>query len=305
MLLALGALALVSAGCSQTEPGQIVVRVEGSVSSLVTTTPEATTTTTPEERTTTSLPGVDPGPCPAPGEIVIVALVDEVQAPAPCSVSTEGLIRFSNLTDDSVIVEWAGRQIDIAPQRSAVPPEKVGEVLTPGLHAFVTSIELTPTILVTTPDSGFGSAQVALRSFGGIRPGQRVTEVEAAIGGSIVIADRGSVCSVGWVSGDPHSPLLALAADQEDPLVLRADATTSNQRTLSDVGIGTSASELKATYGDRLRDVGKGRFVFEPNESIDANYRLIFDTEIVDGARMVTAMRIGRLGEVERVETCP
>jgi len=304
-LLALVALALLSAGCSQAEPGQVVVRVEGSVSSLVTTPPEVTTTTTREEPTTTSLPGVDPGPCPPPGEIVIVALIDEVQAPAPCPVSTEGSIRFSNLTDDKVTVEWAGRQIDIAPQRSAVPPEKVGEVLTPGLHAFVTSIELTPTVLVMTPESGFGSAQVSLRSFGGIRPGQRVTEVEAAIGGSIVVADRGSTCSLGWVSGDPHSPLLALAADQEDPLVLRAAATTSTQRTLSDVGLGTSVPDLKATYGDQLRDVGEGRFAFEPNESVDANYRLIFDTETVDGEPKVSALRIGRLGEVERVATCP
>ncbi|MGI9610025.1 MAG: hypothetical protein ACR2NL_06995 [Acidimicrobiia bacterium] len=305
LLPALVALVLLSAGCGETEPGEVVVRVEGSVSSLVTTTPEATTTTTPGERTTTSVPGVDAGPCPPPGEVVIVALVNDVQPPAPCPVGTEGSIRFSNLTEEDVTVEWGGRQIRIAPQRSAVPPERVGEVLSPGLHAFVTSIESTPTVLVAAPETGFGSAQVGLRSFGGIRPGQRLTEVEDAIGLSIVVADRGAECSLGWVAGDPHSPILALAADQENPLVLRADAITSTQRTLSDVGIGTPVVDLKDTYGDQLREMGEGRFAFEPNESIDANYRLIFDTDTVGTEHQVVAMRIGRLGEVERTETCP
>ncbi|MFW2382191.1 MAG: hypothetical protein ACN4GZ_10565 [Acidimicrobiales bacterium] len=305
LLPVLVALVLVAVGCGETEPGAVVIRVEGSVSSLVTTTPEATTTTTPGERTTTSLPGVDPGPCPPPGEVVIVALVDEVQPPDPCPVSTEGSIRFSNLTEAEVTVEWAGRQIRIAPQRSAVPPERVGEVLSPGLHAFVTSIEATPTVLVAAPETGFGSAQVGLRSFGGIRPGQRVTEVEEAIGLSIVVAERGAECTLGWVAGDPHSPVLALAADQENPLVLRAEAITSTQRTLSDVGIGTPVEDLKATYGDQLRDMGEGRFAFEPNESIDANYRLIFDTDSVGSEQQVVAMRIGRLGEVERADSCP
>ncbi|NNE94423.1 MAG: hypothetical protein HKN24_00145, partial [Acidimicrobiales bacterium] len=189
------ALAMLCAGCGQSDPGEIVVRVEGSVSSLVTTTPEATTTTVAGAQTTTSLPGVDPGPCPEPGGTVIVALVDGVDAPAPCPVSTQGSVRFSNLTGETVTVEWAGRKIEIAPQRSAVPPEKVGEVLSPGLHAFVTSIEQTPTIRVAAPESGFGSARVGLRSFGGIRPGQRVTEVESAIGASIVIAERGAECT--------------------------------------------------------------------------------------------------------------
>jgi hypothetical protein len=305
LLLAVVASVLLSAGCGETEPGEVVVRVEGSVSSLVTTTPESTTTTTPGEQTTTSLPGVDPGPCPPPGETVIVALIDQLQPPAPCPVSTEGSLRFSNLTDEVVTVEWAGRQIEIAPQRSAVPPERVGEVLSPGLHAFVTSIEATPTVMVTASDTGFGRAQVALRSFGGIRPGQRVTEVESAIGRSIVIADRGAACSLGWVAGDPHSPILAMAADQENPLVLRAEATTRTQRTLSDAGIGTPVSVLEVTYGDQLRDTGGGRLAFEPNESIDANYRLIFETETVEGEEQVVAMRIGRLGEVERSQTCP
>ena len=304
--LAVAALVLLlPAGCGETAPGEVVVRVEGSVSSLVTTTPESTTTTTPGEQTTTSLPGLDPGPCPPPGEIVIVALIDQVQPPAPCSVGTEGSIRFSNLTDDLVTVEWAGREIEIAPQRSAVPPERVGEVLSPGLHAFVTSIELTPTIVVTASDAGFGGARVGLRSFGGIRPGQRVTEVEEEIGLSIVIADRGAECSLGWVAGDPHSPILALAADQVNPLVLRAEATTPTQRTLSDVGIGTPVPVLRSTYDYQLRDMGDGRFAFEPNEAVDANYRLIFDTETVDGEPQVVAMRIGRLGEVERADTCP
>jgi hypothetical protein len=270
---------------------------------LVTTIPEATTTTTAGARTTTTLPGVDPGSCPPPGETVVVALVDDVEEPAPCSVSTEGTIRFSNFTADPVVVEWAGRQLTIDPERSVIPPETVGEVLTPGLHAFVTSIESTPTISVVAPESGFGSARGGLRSFGGIRPGARLSEVEDAIGLRIAIADRGASCSIGWVNGDPHSPILALAAADDNPVVLRAEATTVAQQTLSEVGIGSALADLRDAYGDQLTQLSEFQYAFEPNESVDANFRLVFD--IADTDATVSAMRIGRLGEVERTETCP
>ncbi len=272
------------------------------MSSLVTTVPEATTTTEAGAQTTTSLPGLDPGPCPAPGETVIVALADGLAEQAPCAVSTDAMLRFSNLTSDPVSIEWAGRQIEIAAQRSVVPPETVGEVLTPGLHAFVTSIEATPTVLVAAPDSGFGAAQVGLRSFGGVRPGQRISEVEAAIGVPIVVAERGADCSLGWIAGDPHSPILALDASEENPMVLVAHATTVHQRTLSDVGIGSELADLQSTYGDQFTQVSGSQYAFEPNESVDANYRLVF--EISDADSTVTAMRIGRIGEVERSAPC-
>ena len=298
----IGLASLLGLGCSTPAPGEVVIRVEGSVSSLVTTIPEATTTTVAGTETTTSLPGLDPGSCPAPGETVIIALADGLAEQAPCAVSTEAMLRFSNLTSEPVTIEWAGRQIEIAAQRSVVPPETVGEVLTPGLHAFVTSIESTPTVLVAAPDSGFGAAQVGLRSFGGVRPGQRISEVEAAIGLPIVVADRGADCSVGWIAGDPHSPLLALDATEDNPIVLRVQATTATQRTLSDVGIGSALADVQNAYGDQFAQLSEFQYAFEPNESIDANYRLVFDISDTDAT--VTAMRIGRLGEIERQEVC-
>ncbi len=297
-----GLLAVGCLGCSTAEPGEVLVRVEGSVSSLVTTVPEATTTTEPGIQTTTSLPGRDVGSCPEPGGIVEVPLATESGTSDPCAVSTGGQIRFTNASDVVVTVEWGDQQLRVDPQDSAVPTETVGEVLTPGLHAFVTSGVATPTVLVAAPDEGFGVAQVGLRSFGGLRPGQRVTEVEESVGVSIVIASRGAACSLGWVAGDPHSPLLALDATDEDPLILRADATTPGQLTLSQVGIGSELADLQAAYGEQLAEnPADDTYVFQPNESIDANYRLVFEVQ----SNLVTAMRIGRLGEVERSEVCP
>lgn len=308
LLPAVLAGALVVAACGEAEPGAVTVSIEGSVSSLVTTVPESTTTTAAVESTTTTVPGVDPGACVGPGETLIIALVEDVQPRGPCPVSTTGSIRFSNLTDQEATVQWGSRQLVIAPQRSVVPPESVGEVLSPGLHAFVTSVEPSPTVLVSSPEEGFGSAQVSLRSFGGVRPGQRISEVEKAVGASIVVPDRQSSCVVGWLAGDAHSPRLVLQGGGGDPLLVRADATTNRQRTLSGVGIGSTADEVRTTYGDQITetDIGDGlRLTFEPNESIDVNYRLVFDVG-PDGAGddRVVAMRIGRLGAVENPEPC-
>ncbi len=296
--------------CTPPEEGQIVVSINGSVSSLVTTIPEATTTTTPEQQTTTTVPGADPGACSAPGEIVIVPLVEDIQAQSPCAVSTTGMIRFSNLTDTDVTVEWGTRELRVPPQRSVVPPETVGEVLTPGLHAFVTSLDSVPTILIAAPEESFGSATVSLRSFGGVRPGQRVSEAEDALGLPIVVMTRGAKCSLGWIAGDPHSPLLSLAAAEADPMILRAAATTRNQLTISNVGIGSTADAVRAAYGNQLvervdPDTDLTQLVFEPNEAVDANYRLIFDLGTENGESTVAAMRIGKIGEVERPEPCP
>ncbi|NNF53611.1 MAG: hypothetical protein HKN03_04120, partial [Acidimicrobiales bacterium] len=202
------AILLLGLACTPPEEGQIVVSINGSVSSLVTTIPEATTTTAPEEQTTTTLPGADPGPCGPPGAILIVPLVEDIQAQSPCAVSTTGMIRFANLTDADVTVEWGIRELRVPPQRSVVPPETVGEVLTPGLHAFATSLDSVPTILIAAPEENFGSATVSLRSFGGVRPGQRVSEAEDALGLPIVVMMRDARCSLGWIAGDPHSPIL-------------------------------------------------------------------------------------------------
>jgi hypothetical protein len=299
---------LLAIACASTTPGEVTVSVQGTVSSLVTTVPETTTSTASEQATTTSLPGADPGLCTPPGEILIVPLVEDVQEQNPCGISTAGMIRFSNLTDTDVTVQWGARELEIAPQRSVVPPELVGEVLSPGLHAFETSLESTPTVYVYAPGEGFGAAQVSLRSFGGIRPGQRITDAEADIGAGIVVHERGATCTLGWVAGDPHSPLLALDATEENPLILRAQATTPGQRTLSDVGIGSTAEDLRTAYGDQLTERTLGdqiQLTFEPNEAVDANFRLVFDAETAeDGQSRVVAMRIGRVGEVERSTPC-
>ncbi len=306
----LTALALLAAACTAPQPGEITVSVNGSVSSLVTTVPPRTTTTAAEQRTTTSLPGSEPGACAAPGETLIVALVENVAEAAPCAVSTTGRIRFSNLTDDEVTVEWGNEELRIAAQRSILPPETVGEVLSPGLHAFVTSLDSVPTVLIAAPEEGFGSAVVGLRSFGGVRPGQRLSEAEEALALPIAVVARGESCTLGWIAGDPHSPLLSIDTTDEDPLILRAAATSANQLTLSNVGIGTPETVVREVYGSRLTagpnpDPASPMLVFEPNESVDANYRLIFDLGTVDGESVVTAMRIGRLGDVERSTPCP
>ncbi len=301
-------LGLCTIACGVAEPGEVTVSVQGSVSSLVTTVPEATTTTAAEQRTTTSLPGVDPGLCTPPGEILIIPLSEDVQEQNPCGISTTGMIRFSNLTGADVTVEWGSRVLDVAPQRSVVPPEQVGQILSPGLHAFETSLDSTPTVYVYAPGEGFGSAQVSLRSFGGIRPGQRITDAEAEIGAAIIVQERGAPCTIGWVAGDPHSPILGLDATDENPLIQRAQATTSGQRTLSDVGVGSSAEDLRRAYGAQLTERSLGdrtQLTFEPNEAVDANFRLVFDAETAEDGRLtVVAMRIGRVGEVERSDPC-
>ena len=143
-----------------------------------------------------------------------------------------------------------------------------------------------------------------------MRPGQRLSEAEEALGLPIAVVARGESCTLGWIAGDPHSPLLSLDSTDEDPLILRAAATSANQLTLSNVGIGTPETVIREVYGTRLTagpnpDPTSPMLVFEPNESVDANYRLIFDLGTVGGESVVTAMRIGRLGDVERSTPCP
>ncbi|NNF54607.1 MAG: hypothetical protein HKN03_09215 [Acidimicrobiales bacterium] len=137
-----------------------------------------------------------------------------------------------------------------------------------------------------------------------------MSEAEDALGLPIVVMMRDARCSLGWIAGDPHSPILALAANDADPVILRAEATTRNQLTISNVGIGSTADAVRAAYGDQLvekidPDTGLTQLVFEPNEAVDANYRLVFDLETENGESTVAAMRIGQIGEVERTEPCP
>ena len=74
---------------------------------------------------------------------------------------------------------------------------------------------------------------------------------------------------------DPLISVVPVAAGDQSLLDLltddRADATTDRQRTLSGVGIGSTADEVRTTYGDRVTEevAGDGvRLTFEPNESI-------------------------------------
>ncbi len=89
--------------------------------------------------------------------------------------------------------------------------------------------------------------------------------------------------------------------------VVRIDVSDDTVQTLSGIGVGSTADDVYAAYGDQIEASphpylgDQGQYLtFVPRDAADADYRLIFETS--DG--VVISFRTGVLPEVEWIEGC-
>lgn len=299
---------LALSACGSVDESGLLVEVRGSAETVTSSPPEATTSTTPpQDGASEGLPGSDPDGCGAPGPehtVFLVALTDE-EVPV-CKVGEHQRLRFFNLTDGDVTVRWAGNNLVVPSDSSKADPTAIGSVIEPGLYRVQASPIEGPQIQLVEKEAGFGAAQIGLRSFGSLRPGQTLSEAEEVLGGSITVQSRAdlSTCSSAWVTGDPYSPLISLEGDPIDPTITRVEATAQGQLTFSGIGLGSTVDEARNAYGDNLVTApitgGIERLTFEPDGSDNQSFRLILDTK----QEVVTSLRIGRLGSVENQKPC-
>ncbi len=108
----------------------------------------------------------------------------------------------------------------------------------------------------------------------------------------------------GYVIPQNHPGIGLMITDGE---VVRIDVSDSSVRTLSGIGVGSTADDVYAAYGDQivasphpyLGDEGQ-YLTFVPRDEADAQYRLIFET----GDDVVIAFRTGVMPEVDWIEGC-
>jgi hypothetical protein len=151
------------------------------------------------------------------------------------------------------------------------------------------------------PDAAY---RLELRGFGPVRVGMTVAEAGAALGTRLVpvIDPPDDECA----TYGPESGFDGVAFLVARGIVARTDVTAGSTQTTEGVALGQSEDEAQRRYGGRLAVgdhdylVGGRYLTLIPTAPADEDFRLVIETD----GRKVTALRAGRLPEVEYSEGC-
>lgn len=146
--------------------------------------------------------------------------------------------------------------------------------------------------------------RLELRGFGPVRVGMTVQEAGAALGTRLVpvIDPPDEECA----TYGPESGFDGVAFLVARGVVVRTDVTAGSTQTPEGVALGQSEDEAQRRYGGRLAVgdhdylVGGRYLTLIPTTPADEDFRLVIETD----GRKVTALRAGRLPEVEYSEGC-
>ena len=149
-----------------------------------------------------------------------------------------------------------------------------------------------------------GAYRLELRGFGPVRVGMTVPEAGAALGTKLVpvIDPPDEECA----TYGPESGFDGVGFLVARGVVARTDVTAGSTQTTEGVALGQSEDEAQRRYGGRLAVgdhdylVGGRYLTLIPTAPGDEGFRLVIETD----GRKVTAMRAGRLPEVEYSEGC-
>lgn len=217
-----------------------------------------------------------------------------------------GAVVFSLLTAFVLLQVFSGGDESITAATSAEPStsdtpasdpedavafdndEPVGDVVE---EAADPSVDESPASMATTqspssidvsgyaaPDNPVGDQPMTLRGMGDVALGMTVAEAEAAIGGTIIEPTvDGSGCVQTRIGGDALSPVLMVigTGDFGSREIVRIDMVSGNS-TRSGIGIGSLASEVIDTYGERI-EINGDILTYVPADEADADYRIVLD----------------------------
>lgn len=170
-----------------------------------------------------------------------------------------------------------------------------------------TTAAATTTTVSPAPSSSAPPAaahRLELRGFGPVRVGMTVQEAGAALGTRLVpvIDPPDEECA----TYGPESGFDGVAFLVARGVVARTDVTAGSTQTPEGVALGQSEDEAQRRYGGRLAVgdhdylVGGRYLTLIPTAPADEDFRLVIETD----GRKVTALRAGRLPEVEYSEGC-
>ena len=156
----------------------------------------------------------------------------------------------------------------------------------------------------TTAPAGEPAYPLELRGFGPVRVGMTVDEAGAALGRPLVpvISPPDEECAM----YGPESGFDGVAFLVARGVVARTDVTAGPTATPEGVAVGQTEDEAQRRYGGRLAVgdhdylVGGHYLTLIPTAPADEGFRLVVETD----GRTVTALRAGRLPEVEYAEGC-
>ncbi|MBT8250280.1 MAG: hypothetical protein KJN81_08450 [Acidimicrobiia bacterium] len=214
-----------------------------------------------------------------------------------------------NRTSETVDLTWSDSTVSIQVGEVFQPGGAVSDHLDVGVHRIQTN-RSPMTIEVVDPErSRFTDQPMLLRKWADIRPGDSVADAESRLGVPIVVPveENGSgeeFCEYGFVESDPYSPGIMI---HEGTQIVRLDAYAPQHQTASGIRIGSTTDDVLSTYQDKIERrpheyANDGEYlVFVPVDAIDADYRVVFETND-DG--VVTTFRNGLAGPVSWVEGC-
>ncbi len=251
--------------------------------------------------------------------IAIVVLVPALLVAAYALVALLLFGRAEQVTTESsnpVVVAEPAEEVDVTSTGepllegnpdSATTDEDSTTVLPDG-----TPVE-TPEVQATPPPSVplISDFALSLRGMGPIEFGMTVPQAEALLGAKFDFAIGGvTECDFGKVSNDPFSPWVMVVSDNGDIQEGTIVGITLGERNLtrSGIGIGATKDQVLAAYGDRIQvtahpydsSSGSEYLTFVPSDAIDADYRLIFETN----DNVVFGVRSGTVLFVEWMEGC-
>lgn len=174
-------------------------------------------------------------------------------------------------------------------------------------EASPTTAATTTTTAAPAPPSSVppGAAfRLELRGFGPVRVGMTVQEAGVALGTKLVpvIDPPDEECA----TYGPESGFDGVAFLVARGVVARTDVTAGSTQTTEGVAVGQSEAEAQRRYEGRLAVgdhdylVGGHYLTLMPTAPADEDFRLVIETD----GRKVTALRAGRLPEVEYSEGC-
>ena len=155
----------------------------------------------------------------------------------------------------------------------------------------------------TTPTTTAAQPRLDLRGLGAVRVGMTLPDASKALGLPLEPVTPGTdECTV----YAPRSGLDGVSFLVAGGTVARVDITAGATSTTEGLALGQSEAEAQGRYQNRLvvsdHDflLGGHYLTLVPTERADAGFRLVAETD----GRRVTALRAGRLPEVERTEGC-
>lgn len=158
-------------------------------------------------------------------------------------------------------------------------------------------------LLLATTQQASSPWHVSLRSFGPIRFGMTLAQLERALGERLALAPAEEECEYIRPRALPPGTMLMLVGRR----VEHVDVDSGTVTTLSGIGIGSTEAEVHQAYPGQIRSQPhpyngpEWHYVlFQPRDSVDRRFGLIFET---DGTR-VRSFRAGRYQPVGWIEGC-